>query len=93
MRALVIAGVLLAASIGTAHADNVGAATVDRKACIRDMHELYGDLRSAGIDVKRQCDPKNFVTNPNEYGWVCQSEDVKRIKGHGAKQQKDALCD
>ena len=93
MRALALGMVLLAAGIVAAHADNVGAATVDRKACIRDVYELYGDLRSAGIDVKRQCDPKNFVTNPNEYGWVCQSEDVKRIKGHGAKQKKDALCD
>jgi hypothetical protein len=81
---------LLAASVVAAQGEDRFA---DRGKCIRDMYELYGDLRSAGIDVKRQCDPKNFVTNPNEYGWVCQSEDVKRIKGHGAKQQKDALCD
>ena len=81
--ALVLGFVLLAASIVAAHA-------ADRK-CIREMFELYEDMTVA----KRQCDPKNFVTNPNEYGWVRYAPECKpvREKGAGAKQQKDAPCE
>lgn len=80
MRALVLGGVLLAANV--AQAD-------DRK-CIRDMTKLTGDMAIA----KRLCDPRNFVTDPNEYGWVCYvDKGYEREKGHGAKQQKDALCE
>jgi hypothetical protein len=82
VRTLVLGFVLLAANIVAAHAE-------DRK-CIREMYELYGDMTTA----KRQCDPRNFVTNPNEYGWVCYVDrGPVREKGHGAKQQKDAPCE
>jgi hypothetical protein len=85
MRGLVLAGVLLAASIGTVQAE-------DRK-CIREMMELTAGNMTA---AKRLCDPKNFVTDPNEYGWVCYDggRSVVREKGEGAKQKRDALyCD
>jgi hypothetical protein len=83
MKTLVLGLVLLAANIVAAHAE-------DRK-CIREMYELYGDMTAA----KRQCDPKNFVTNPNEYGWERTAPECKpvRVKGAGAKQQKDAPCE
>ena len=91
MRTLVLGFMLLAASIVAAQADNVGAATVERKACIRDMYELVGDMSI----VKRLCDPKNFVTDPNEYGWGCPSgNSPERVKGVGAaKQKRDVLCE
>jgi hypothetical protein len=79
MRVLVLGIVLLAASIGTAQAE-------DRK-CIRDMTKLTGDMTKA----KRLCDPKNYVTDPNEYGWVCDVPEP--VKGAGAKQKKDVFCD
>ena len=83
VRTLVLGVVLLAANIVAAHAE-------DRK-CIREMYKMLGDMAMA----KRQCDPKNHVTNPNEYGWVCYLDrgGLVREKGHGAKQQKDALCE
>jgi hypothetical protein len=80
----VLGFVLLAASIVAAQAE-------DRK-CIREMFDLTGKMATA----KRLCDPKNFVTDPNEYGWVCYDggRSVVREKGTGAKQQRDALyCD
>ena len=81
MRILVLGFVLLAVNIAAAHAE-------DRK-CIREMYEVYEDMAVA----KRQCDPKNFVTNPNEYGWVCKADnDATRVKGFGAKQKKDAIA-
>ena len=45
--------------------------------------------------AKRLCDPKNFVTDPNEYGWVCYvgGGGIVREKGTGAKQKKDAVCE
>jgi hypothetical protein len=48
------------------------------------------------IDANRLCDEKkNYVTNPNEYGWVRNAPECtpKRVKGEGAKQQKDAPCE
>lgn len=65
-------------------------AAEDRK-CIREMKELYGDMATA----KRQCDPNNFVSNPNEYGWTRTAPEcvAQRVKGQGAKQQKDAACE
>ena len=82
MRTLVLGIVLLAASSVAAQAETAA----DRK-CIRDMHKLTGDMTKA----KRQCDPKNYVTDPNEYGWVCDVPDP--VKGAGAKQKKDVFCD
>lgn len=75
---------LLLAAIPTANAKE------DRK-CIREMHELYDDMAVA----RRQCNPNNFVTNPNEFGWVRNAPEcvAKQIKGAGAKQQKDAPCE
>jgi hypothetical protein len=65
-------------------------AAEDRK-CIREMKDLYGDMATA----KRQCDPRNFVTDPNEYGWQRTAPEcvAQRVKGQGAKQQKDAACE
>jgi len=44
-----------------------------------------------------QCDEKkNYVTNPNEYGWHAITAfdcTPKRGKGFGWKQKKDVLCD
>ena len=81
MRALVLSIVLLAATAAQAE---------DRK-CIREMFALTGEKATA----KRLCDPKNFVSNPNEYGWVCEdiNQGPVRKKGEGAKQSRDALCE
>ena len=81
MRALVLGVVLLAATAAQAE---------DRK-CIREMLALTGEAATA----KRLCDPKNFVSNPNEYGWVCEdiNQGPVRKKGEGAKQSRDALCE
>lgn len=75
--------------VGTA-AQAVAAHAEDRK-CIREMMQLFQDMKVA----KRQCDPKNFVANPNEYGWVCDNinRGPERKKGEGAKQSKDAVCE
>ena len=80
MRTLVLGVVLLAAV--AAHAE-------DRK-CIREMSLMFGMTAA-----KRLCDPKNFVTDPNEYGWVCYvgGGGIVREKGTGAKQKKDAVCE
>ena len=44
--------------------------------------------------AKRLCDPKNFVTDPDEYGWVCYLDAGGLVrKGTGAKQSRDALCE
>ena len=81
-----LALVLLAANVMEVHAESAA----DRK-CIREMFDLTGKMATA----KRLCDPKNFVTNPDEYGWVCYLDagGLVREKGHGAKQQRDALCE
>jgi hypothetical protein len=78
----VFAGVLLAASTAAVQAAE------DRK-CIREMMELLLDMKAA----KRQCDPKNFVSDPNEYGWVRSGGcGAVRVKGSGAKKPEDAMC-
>ena len=61
------------------------------KALHEEERTAVGDMTVA----KRQCDPKNFVTDPNEYGWVRVASDCKprRVKGAGAKQLKDAPCE
>jgi len=66
------------------------AAKIDRT-CIRDMREMFGSLAVA----KRQCNPKNFVTNPNEYGWerVPEKCEAYRVKGSGATRKRDAVCE
>ena len=74
--ALVLGFVLLAAS-------SVAAQAEDSQQCIRDS---YDGVSSVSMKtVKRHCDPKNFVTDPNEYGWVCDLRtsaiDVMRVKG------------
>ena len=80
LKYIVLTSVVLLPSI--AHAE-------DRRKCIREMYEVYEDMTVA----KRLCDPKNFVTNPNEYGWVCKTDnDATRVKGYGAKQKKDAIA-
>jgi len=41
------------------------------------------------------CPTKNYVINPNEYGWSATSASdctPKRGKGFGWKQKKDVLC-
>jgi hypothetical protein len=75
----VIIGVLLAAT--AAQAD-----TADRNKCIRENTKVFGE-----VNAKRICDPRNYVSDPNEYGWVCSSP--VREKGMGAKQKKDMICD
>ena len=90
MKALMLAGVLLAANMVPAQAE-------DRKECVRKYEQFRGWLHDdKAIDttvIKRLCDPKNFVSNPNEYGWVCDYErGLMRVKGEGAKQRRDALC-
>ena len=86
VKTLVLGFVLLAASIVAAQAEDRFA---DRRKCISDMYEVYEDMAVA----KRLCDPRNFVTNPNEYGWVCKADnDATRVKGYGAKQKKDAIA-
>ena len=81
MRALVLGVVLLAATSAQAE---------DRK-CIHDMTKLFGDVNVA----KRQCDPRNFVSDPNEYGWERLADECKpyRVKGRGAKKPEDAVCE
>lgn len=81
MRAIVFSVVLLAASVAQAE---------DRK-CIREMMALLQDMKVA----KRQCDPKNFVSSDNEYGWACDvmSRGPERVKGRGAKKPEDAICE
>jgi opacity protein-like surface antigen len=80
VKALVLGFVLLAATAAQAE---------DRK-CIREMTKLFGDVNVA----KRQCDPKNFVSDANEYGWVCTiGEGYSREKGTGAKKKEDAPCE
>ena len=62
----------------------------DRRECIRDIYEVTRDMAAA----KRTCDPKNRVTNPNEYGWSCDSgNSPDRVKGRGTKLKSDAFCD
>jgi hypothetical protein len=71
-------------------ASSVAAQAKDRRECIRYVYEVTGDMAAS----KRVCDPKNRVTNPNEYGWSCDSGDgLSRVKGRGAKKQEDAFCD
>jgi len=83
MKMFVIIGVLLAAG-------SVAAQAEDRRECIRNVYEVTRDMAAA----KRVCDPKNRVTNPNEYGWSCDSGDgLSRVKGRGAKKPEDAFCD
>ena len=83
MKTLVLSLVLLAANIVAAQAE-------DRRKCIRDVYELTGEMAAA----KRLCDPKNRVTNPNEYGWICANGNgPERVKGSGFKQQRDVLCE
>lgn len=67
------------------------AQAADRRECVSGIYEITGDMAQA----KRVCDPKNQVTNPNEYGWVCYVDagGLKREKGTGMKQKKDALCE
>jgi len=81
VRMFVIIGVLLAATAAPAE---------DRK-CIREMMELFQDMKVA----KRQCDPKNFVSDANEYGWERLAHECKayRVKGRGAKKPEDAVCE
>ena len=83
MRALVLGFVLLAANVVAAQAE-------DRRKCIRNVYEVTRDIAAA----KRVCDPKNHVTNPNEYGWSCYSGNgPDRVKGRGAKKPEDAFCE
>jgi hypothetical protein len=81
VRAIVLGLVLLAATVAQAE---------DRK-CIREMMKLTGEK----VTAIRLCDPKNYVSNPNEYGWVCEdiNQGPVRKKGEGAKQSRDALCE
>ena len=84
MKALMLAGVLLAANMVPAQAET-------RHECIRKYERFI--LDNGQTTAKRLCDPKNFVSNPNEYGWVCDYErGLMRVKGEGAKQRRDALC-
>ena len=80
---LVLGFVLLAANVVAAQAE-------DRK-CIREMYELTRDMAVA----KRLCDPKNYVTDPNEYGWGCDSGHggPMRVKGHGANNKRMRFCE
>ena len=85
MKMFVIIGVLLAAG-------SVAAQAEDRRECIRNVYEVTRDMAAA----KRVCDPKNRVTNPNEYGWGATADrdcTPKRVKGFGWKQKKDVLCE
>jgi len=78
----VLGVVLLAAGIGTAQAEDRFA---DRPKCIRENTKVFGE-----VNAKRICDPKNFVSDPNEYGWNCTEG---RVKGSGAKQKNDMICE
>jgi hypothetical protein len=70
-----------------------------KQACVRELIDVLGlKARDPEIErwhLKRQCNPANFVTDPNKYGWArykdseCKPE---RVKGQGAKQLRDALC-
>ena len=83
MKTLMLGFVLLAANIVAAQCRG------SPQMLPRNEYEIYEDMAVA----KRQCDPKNFVTNPNEYGWVCKADnDATRVKGFGAKQKKDAIA-
>jgi hypothetical protein len=64
-----------------------------KQACVRELIDVLG--LKARDQIERQCNPANFVTDPNKYGWArykdseCKPE---RVKGQGAKQLRDALC-
>ena len=60
------------------------AAQAEDRKCIRERQSHYASAMK-----------KNYVTNPNEYGWSgigpeCRPE---RGKGFGWKQKKYVLCD
>ena len=61
------------------------------KACLRDMRELGIPLAGA----KRLCDPKNYVTKPHEWGWLCDGGggEPYRVKGQGARFRRDTICE
>jgi len=75
----------------SADMDNPSEYKTDRKGCIRESYKLFGDMTVA----KRQCNPENFVTDPNGYGWerIAPGCEAKRVKGQSAKQQRDAPCE
>jgi hypothetical protein len=85
MRAIVLGVVLLAANVVAAQAET-------RQECLRKYEGFIFD--KGQTTVERFCDPKNFVTDPNEYGWICDWDihAIVRAKGQGAKQRRDALC-
>ena len=63
-------------------AASAGSAQAEDRKCIRD--------RDMGL-----CHTKNYVTNPNEYGWETTTLDSepRRVKGFGWKQKKSLVCD
>jgi hypothetical protein len=84
----------LTAALALLVASVVAAQGEDRKCIERFNGWLDGDKPMTMTVKKRLCDPKNFVSDPNEYGWACDWDihAVARVKGHGAKQKRDAFC-
>jgi hypothetical protein len=82
--------IFLVLIIGALLSTSAGAAT---KECLREMGKTFGNAQA-----KRICNSRNYVTRPNEYGWECvinDAEGVKlyKVKGRGAKQKRDAICE
>jgi hypothetical protein len=60
-------------------------------ACVREMSKIFDRA-----DAKRICNPKNYVSKPNEYGWECDNPEtgkLSRVKGRGARLKRDAVCE
>jgi hypothetical protein len=55
--------------------------------CLRDIRDMDIPLAEA----KRICDPKKYVTKPNEWGWICGHGDGQsiRVKGEGTRLKRD----
>ncbi len=73
---------LTAAAMTLAAITTAGATAKNDRACIRDVKEMFGITAA-----KRICNPKNYVTNPNEYGWECPWADWYPRSGQGSRRQ------
>jgi hypothetical protein len=66
--------------------------------CLKEktMAECVVESTTEGYNLdyaKKVCNPDNFVTNPNEWGWVCNLNKLFRTKGAGVKDRHNLICD
>jgi hypothetical protein len=59
--------------------------------CIQETQQQGFDAKA----TKRLCNPKSYVTNPNEYGWGYNlaTRTYFRIKGAGARSKRDVSAE